>query len=328
MKIAVLDDYQDAVRKLNAFEKIAGHDVVVFRDTTTDAAKLKERLKDVDAVVLNMQRSRLPAAVLEGLPKLKLISQTGRNTAHIDIAAASAKGVVVSAGGAGSPNVVSELTWGLILASRRSLPQEVKALKEGVWQTSVGTGLNGKTLGIYAFGRIGSLVAAVGKAFGMRVVCFGREGSTTKAKEAGYEVAASREAFFAEADVLSLHLLLNDATRGIVTADDLAHMEPDALLVNTSRAQLIAPGALVTALKKGRPGFAAVDVYEEEPVAANDPLLQMDNVIATPHIGYVEAAVYENIYGAAFDQVIAFADGKPINVINQEALDKAGKGGA
>ena len=324
MKIAVLDDYQNAVRSLKAYERVASQDVVVFDDTAADVAALVARLKDADAVVLNMQRTRLPAAVIEALPNLKVISQTGRNTAHIDIDAASARGVVVSAGGAGAPSTVAELTWGLILASRRSIPQEVQALKQGRWQTTVGMRLAGKTLGIYAFGRIGSQVAAVGKAFGMRVVCLGRDGSTTRAKEAGYDIAETREAFFAEADVLSLHLLLNDGTRGIVTADDLARMKPDALLVNTSRAQLIAPGALVAALHKGRPGYAALDVFEQEPIAGNDPLLKMPNVIATPHLGYVDNEVYENIYAAAFDQILAFADGKPVNVVNEEALAAAG----
>lgn len=324
MKVAVLDDYQDAARGLKAFAKLDGHDVVVFRDTP-DAKTLASRLKDVDAVVLNMQRSRLPAAVIDALPNLKLISQTGRNTGHIDMDAASRRGIVVSAGGAGAPSTVAELTWGLILASRRSIPQEVQALKEGRWQTTVGQRVAGKTLGIYAFGRIGAPVAAVGKAFGMRVVCWGREGSLAKAKEAGFEVAANRAAFFAEADVLTLHLVLNDETRGIVTADDLALMKPDALLVNTSRGQLIAPGALLAALKAGRPGYAALDVFDTEPLPAGDPLLALPNVIATPHLGYVDAEVYESIYGAAFDQVAAFAAGKPINVVNQAALDAAGK---
>lgn len=325
MKIAVLDDYQDAVRSLKAYGKVAGHDVSVFRDAAADHATLANRLKDADAIVLNMQRTGLPAAVIDALPNLKVISQTGRNTAHIDVAAASRRGVVVSAGGAGAPSTVAELTWGLILASRRSIPQEVQALKEGRWQTTVGIRLAGKTLGIYSFGRIGSLVAAAGKAFGMRVVCWGRDSSIGKAKEAGYEIAPGRAEFFAAADVLSLHLLLNDATRGIVTAADLALMKPDALLVNTSRAQLIEPGALLAALRAGRPGFAALDVFENEPIATDDPLLKMPNVIATPHLGYVDSDVYENIYGAAFDQVLAFAEGKPINVINQEALAATGK---
>lgn len=319
MKIAILDDYQNAVSGLAATAKIAGHDVRIV-NRALSPAELQSELTDAEALVLNMQRTKLPAEVIDALPNLRMISQTGRNTGHLDIAAASKRGIVVSAGGAGSPNVVAEFTWGLILASQRHIPAEVAALKSGRWQTTIGTGLSGKTLGIYAYGRIGALVAAVGKAFGMKVVAFGREGSTAKAREAGFEIAASREDFFANADVLTLHLLLNPETRGIVTAADLALMKPSALLVNTSRAELIAPGALAEALRQGRPGFAAVDVFEQEPTPADNPLLSLPNVIATPHLGYVEAKVYENLYSAAFDQVLAFADGKPINVVNEDAL--------
>lgn len=321
MKIAVLDDYQDIVRKLKAFEKTAGHDVVVFHDTTTDPETLRRRLAHVDAVVLNAQRTTLPGAVISA-SNLKLIVQAGRNTSHIDVAAASAKGVAVSVVGAGSPSAVAELNWALILASRRNILQEVKALRQGRWQTTIGLGLAGKTLGIYALGRIGSLVATVGKAFGMRVVCWGREGSLARARQAGYEVSATREAFFVEADVLSLHLPLNDETRGIITAADLARMRPDALLVNTGRAKLIAPGALAAALGKGRPGFAALDVFEEEPIVGEHPLVAMSNVIATPHVGYVVRDVYEDLYGKAFEEMLAFHEGRPINAVNQDALDR------
>ncbi|MBX9811605.1 MAG: D-2-hydroxyacid dehydrogenase family protein, partial [Burkholderiales bacterium] len=262
-------------------------------------------------------------ALAEQLPKLKLISETGRKPNHMDLAACTEKGIVVSAGGAGNPNPTAELTWGLILASLRRIPQEVQRMKEGKWQGSIGVGVAGKTLGIYAYGRIGSIVAQVGKAFGMRVMCWGREGSTAKARAAGLEVAAGREAFFGQADIVSLHIPLNKETRGIVTAQDLARMKPTALIVNTSRAQLIAEGALVAALKQGRPGFAAVDVYEEEPVlGGNHPLLKMDNVICTPHLGYVEQGTYESYFGAAIDQILAFAAGKPINVLNPEVLKK------
>ena len=250
MKIAVIDDYQDSFRKLDCYAKLAGHDVMVLHDTEKDPAKLAERIKDAEALLLTQQRSPFTRALAERLPKLKLISQTGRNTVHIDVAACTEKGIAVAAAGAGNPNPTAELTWGIILASLRSIPQEVQRMKEGKWQGSVGTGLSGKTLGIYAFGKIGSIVARVGKAFGMRVVCWGREGSTGRAREAGFEVAASREEFFAGADVLSIHLPLSAETRGIVKAQDLARMKPSALIVNTSRAPVIEAGALVEALKK------------------------------------------------------------------------------
>src|SRR5215470_7777543 len=323
MKIAVIDDYQNAFRKLKSFPKLSGHDVIVYNDTEKDPARLAERLKDVDAVVLTQQRSRFPRAVIERLPKLKLISQTGRNAAHIDVAACTERGVVVSAGGTGRSSATAELTWGLILSALRHLPQEVRQLREGRWQSTLGADIYGKTLGIYALGKIGGIVASVGKAFGARVFCWGREGSTARAREAGYEVAKSREAFFSEADILSIHLPLNKETRSIVTRDDLARMKPTALLVNPSRAGLIAEGALVEALRAGRPGFAAVDVYEEEPViGATHPLLKMDNVTCTPHLGYVTDETYENYYGLVIDEILAFAAGKPINVANPEVLEK------
>jgi D-3-phosphoglycerate dehydrogenase len=239
------------------------------------------------------------------------------------VAACTEKGVVISAGGSGSPNPTEELTWGLILSALRHIPEEVQRLKGGEWQHTVGVGVNGKTLGVYAYGRIGSIVARVGKAFGMRVICWGREGSTGKAKQDGYEIAASREAFFGQADVVSLHLPLNKETRGIVTAQDLGRMKPTALIVNTSRAPIIAQGALAAALKQGRPGFAAVDVYEDEPVLnADHPLIGMKNVLCTPHLGYVEQGTYEGLYKAAIEQILAYAAGKPINVINPEVLEK------
>lgn len=323
MKIAIIDDYQDAFRKLECSKKLAGHELIAFTDTEKDPAKLAARIGDAEVLVLTQQRSKLPRAVIEKLPKLKLVSQTGRNANHIDVAACTEKGIVVSAGGAGNPNPTAELAWALILAALRRIPQEVRRLQDGKWQGSVGTGLAGKTLGIYAYGRIGSLVAQVGKAFGMRVVCWGRDGSTTKARAAGYEVAASREAFFAESDVISLHLPLNDGTRGIVTAEDLARMKTTALIVNTSRAPIIAKDALVAALKAGRPGRAAIDVYEEEPVLnANHPLIGMDNVVCTPHLGYVEEGTYEAYYSAAVEQILAFIAGKPINVANPDVLKK------
>jgi D-3-phosphoglycerate dehydrogenase len=323
MKIAVIDDYQNAFKTLKCFPKLSGHDVTAFTDTETDPARLAERLKDAEVVVLTQQRSSFPRAVIERLPKLKLISQTGAGTAHIDVAACTERGVLVSAGGGGRSNATAELTWALILSALRHVPFEVKQLKEGRWQSTAGVEIKDKTLGIYAYGKIGSIVAAVGRAFGARVLCWGREGSTKRARDAGFEVAASRAAFFAEADILSLHLPLNKETRGIVTRDDLARMKTTALFVNPSRAGLVAEGALADALKAGRPGFAAVDVYEKEPViGAAHPLLKMDNATCTPHLGYVTQEAYEQYYGLVVDQIVAFAAGKPTNIVNPEALGK------
>lgn len=323
MKIAVIDDYQDAFRTLKCYAKLKGHDVMVYNDTEKDPVRLADRLQAAEAVLLTQQRSRFPSAVIERLPKLKVISQTGRATAHIDVEACTRHGILVSAGGAGRPHTTAELTWGLILAALRHIPYEVKRLREGHWQSTIGTAVQGKTLGIYALGKIGSLVAGVGRAFGARVICWGREGSTTRAREAGYEVAAGRESFFRESDIVSLHLPLTKETRGIVTRKDLDLMKPTALIVNTSRAGLIAEGALADALKAGRPGFAAVDVFEDEPVVgAAHPLLKMDNAICTPHLGYVERDSYESYYGDAVEQIVAYAEGKPINVVNPETLGK------
>src|SRR2546425_3924596 len=323
MKIAVIDDYQDAFRTLKCYAKLKDHDVIVYNDTEKDPVRLADRLKDAEAVLLTQQRSRFPSAVIERLPKLKLVNQTGRATAHIDVEACTRHGVVVSAGGAGRPHTTAELTWGLILAALRHIPYEVQRLREGHWQSTIGTAVQGKTLGIYALGRIGGMVAGVGRAFGARVICWGREGSTTRARAAGYEVAASRESFFRDSDIVSLHLPLSKETRGIVTRNDLDLMKSTALIVNTSRAGLIAEGALMDALKAGRPGYAAVDVFEDEPViGAAHPLLKMDNAICTPHLGYVERDSYESYYGDAVEQIVAYAQGKPINVVNPEALGK------
>lgn len=316
MRIVVLDDYGDAFRHSARFGDLSGHHVVIFRDTVKREDDLVERLADADAVVLIQQRSPLSAAVIRRLPRLRFISQTGRNVYHLATEACAAQGVVISAGGAGRPSVIAEFTWGLILAALRHIPDEVANLKAGHWQRTVGTGLEGRTLGIYAFGRIGSLVAKTGAAFGMRVLCFGREGSTAKARAAGYEVATSREALFADSEVLTLHLALNAETRGIVTGADLARMKPTALLVNTSRAGIVETGALASALKSGRPGRAAVDVFDEEPViGAADPLIGLPTVLATPHLGYVEEGTYEALFGTAIAQLVAYEQGQPINVV-------------
>jgi D-3-phosphoglycerate dehydrogenase len=323
MKIAVIDDYQGAFRTLRCYQKLVGHEILIYKDTEKDPARLAERLKEVEAVILTQARSPFPRALIERLSRLQLVSQTGRSTGHIDIDACTEHGVVVSAAGFATPHPTAELTWGLILAALRHIPYEIQRLREGYWQSTVGNCVKGKTLGIYAYGRIGNLVANVGRTFGARIVCWGREGSLGRARAAGFDVAESRSAFFAETDILSLHLPLNPETRGIVTHEDLSRMKPTALLVNTSRARIIAEGALAESLKAGRPGSAAVDVFEDEPVlGAAHPLLKMDNVIATPHLGYVERDNYELYYGLVVDQILAYAAGNPINVLNPEAIRK------
>ncbi len=323
MKIAILDDYQDAFRTLKCAAKLKGHDVTAYRDTVKDPAKLAERLNGAEAVILLQGRTAFPRAVAEKVTTLKLISQTGRNVNHIDVAACTERGILVCGSGAGLPNHTAELTWGLIFAALRHIPREVAALRAGQWQTTVGTTVVGKTLGIWAYGRIGNIVAKVGRTFGMKVVCWGREGSTAQARADGFEVAASREAFFEQSDIVSLHIPLNKETRGIVKYDDLARMKPTALIVNTSRGPIIEADSLVRALKEGRPGFGAFDVYDDEPVVGgNHPLLKLDNAVCTPHLGYVDRDTYDKYYGAAVDAILAYAEGKPVNVLNPEVLGK------
>jgi len=326
MKIAVIHDYADVFRTTRAYHRLQGHDVVVHTDAYTEAARVVEQVAGCEAVLLTQQRVPVAREVVARLPDLRFISQTSANVYHIDVAACTEHGVVVSAGRGGARTAYSttaELTWGLIIASLRHLPFEVERLKQGYWHTTVGTRLEGQTLGIYAFGHIGAAVARVGRAFGMRVVCWGREGSTARARAEGFEIAASREAFFAEADVLSLHLPGGRETRGIVTAADLARMKPTALLVNTSRAPIVEEGVLVAALGKGLPGFAAVDVFETEPlVGAAHPLLKMPNALCTPHLGYAEREGYEGIYAGGVERLLAWAAGKPIDVVNPEALGR------
>jgi D-3-phosphoglycerate dehydrogenase len=322
VKVAVLDDYFDTVRTLACFAKLAGHEVTVCNDHVQDTDALAARLRDTEALVLIRERTQIRAPLIERLPKLRLISQRSVYP-HIDIDACTRKGIVVSSSQhAGTPSyAAAELTWGLILAAERQIPQQVAALKAGRWQTGVGNSLRGRTLGVYGYGRIGSAVAGYGRAFGMKVLVWARPDSLARARADGYEIAAGKEAFFEACDVISLHMRLLEATRGIVTAADLARMKPDSLIVNTSRAGLIAPGALVAALKAGRPGRAAVDVFEVEPLTdPKDPLLAMDNVVATPHIGYVTREEYELQFTDIFDQIVAFAAGRPINVVNPAAL--------
>ena len=320
MKIAIPDDYQHCVRSLDAFQKLAGHEVQTFHDAASDLPTLVARFRDAEVLVLTRERTRITPALLDQLPNLKLISQIGKVSNHIHVPDCTARGVAV-AEGAGSPTSTAELTWALLLASKRHLVDEVNRLKNGLWQGSLGTTLKGQRLGVYAYGKIGAMVASYGKAFGMQVWVWGREGSTAAAKAAGYEVAPSREAFFGQSDVISLHVRLNAQTAVIVTAADLALMKPTATLVNTSRAELVAAGALETALKAGRPGAAAVDVYESEPVfSADHPLLKLPNALCTPHLGYVARDNYEVYYGTAFDNVVAFANGEPANIANPEVL--------
>lgn len=321
MHVIIPDDYQNAVHGLACFSKLAGHTVTVFNDTIKDIDALAQRFQNAEALVLIRERTRITDALLAKLPRLKLISQTGKAANHIDLTACTRRGIVVTAG-TGSPYAPAELTWALVLAAVRRIPHEAARLRAGQWQSTLGTVLRGRTLGVWGYGNIGRLVAGYGHAFGMNVLTWGRDGSLARARTDGYAVAADKESLFEQADVLSLHLRLTDETRGIVTGTDLARMKPDALIVNTSRAELVAPGALATALAAGRPGFAAVDVYEQEPVlGADHPLLKMDNVVCTPHLGYVEKENYEAYFGQAFDNIVAFAQGKPTNVINPEAVN-------
>ncbi|HTB59443.1 MAG TPA: D-2-hydroxyacid dehydrogenase family protein [Polyangia bacterium] len=322
MKVAILDDYFDTLRTLACFAKLARFEVTVFNDHVEDIDLLAERLRETEALVLIRERTKIGAALLSRLPRLRLISQRSVYP-HIDIEACTRLGVIVSSSQHdGTPSyAAAELTWALVLAAMRQLPQQVAALRAGQWQTGVGRSLRGKTLGIFGYGRIGSVVAGYGRAFGMNVQVWAREASRARAQADGYAVAANKEALFDGCDVLSLHMRLVDATRGIVTGADLARMPATALLVNTSRAGLIEPGALVAALQAGRPGMAALDVFEQEPLLdPGDPLLTMDNVVCTPHIGYVTRDEYEIQFTDIFDQIVAYAEGAPINVVNPAAL--------
>ncbi len=331
MNIIILDDYQDAVRKLRCAAKLEHLSAKVFTNTVKGIGQLSVRLRDAEVLVLIRERSHFPRQLLEKLTKLKLISQTGGVGAHIDVETCTRMGIAV-AEGKGSPVAPAELTWALILSAMRRLPQYVGNLKHGAWQQSglksasmppnfgIGLVLKGRTLGIWGYGRIGALVAGYGRAFGMNVIVWGSEASRLKADADGLAVAASRESFFESCDVLSLHLRLTEATRGIVKLTDLSRMQPTALLVNTSRAELIEDGALVGALNRGRPGMAAVDVFESEPILQGQPLLRLENAICTPHIGFVEQDSYETLFSAAFDNVVNFIDGNPTNIVNPEAL--------
>ena len=331
MNIVILDDYQDVVRKLNCSSKLEAYPAKVYTNTIKGVGQLSVRLKDAEILVLIRERTHITRQLIEKLPKLKMISQTGKIGSHVDVTACTERGIVV-AEGAGSPVAPAEMTWALIMAAMRRLPQYINNLKHGAWQQSglkssamptnfaLGQVLKGKTLGIWGYGKIGQLLASYGKAFGMRVLLWGSEASRALAVEHGFEAAASREDFFNQSDIVTLHLRLNDATRGIVTLEDLQSMKTTALLVNTSRAELIAPDALIAGLNRGRPGMAAIDVFESEPILQGHALLRLENCICTPHIGYVEQENYELYFGTAFDNVVNFIKGTPTNIVNPGAL--------
>ncbi len=331
MNIVILDDYQDAVRKLPCAAVLEPYNAKVFTNSVKGNGQLSVRLRDADVLVLIRERTHFPKALLEKLPKLKLISQTGRVGAHVDVETCTRLGIAV-AEGVGSPVAPAELTWALTMAAMRRLPQYIGNLKHGAWQQSglkaasmpanfgIGMKLAGKTLGVWGYGKIGALVAGYGRAFGMRVQVWGSDGSRSRAAADGHAAAHSCEDFFAACDVLSLHLRLTDTTRGIVKHDALARMKPTALLVNTSRAELIEDGALVSALNRGRPGMAAVDVFESEPILQGHPLLRIENAVCTPHIGYVEQDSYEMYFRAAFENVVSFIQNQPTNIVNPDAL--------
>ncbi len=331
MNIVILDDYQDAVRKLDCAARLDPYPAKVFTNTVKGVGQLSIRLRDADIVVLIRERTPVSRQLVDKLPRLKLIAQTGRIGSHIDVTACTERGIAV-AEGTSSPISTAELTWALVMASMRRIPQYVASLKHGAWQQSglksssmpanfgLGMVLHGKTLGLWSYGRIGKLVAAYGKAFGMQVLVWGGDESCRQAVSDGFEVAASREDLFERSDVLSLHLRLSDRSAGCVTLEYLSRMKPTALLVNTSRAELIEAEALLTALNRGRPGMAAIDVFESEPILQGHALLRLENCICTPHIGYVELSNYETLFSAAFDNVVNFIKGTPTNIVNPGAL--------
>ncbi len=331
MNIIILDDYQDAVRKLRSAARLEPYNAKVFTNTVKGIGQLAVRLRDAEVLVLIRERTQFPRALLEKLPKLRLIVQTGKVGPHIDVATCTRLGIAV-ADGTGSPVAAAELTWALIMAAMRRLPQYIGNLKHGAWQQSglkaasmppnfgLGLVLRGRTLGIWGYGKIGQMVAGYGRAFGMQVQVWGSEASRARAVADGHGAATDCESFFEQCDVLSVHLRLNDQTRSIIKLEDLARMKPTALFVNTSRAELVEDNALVSALNKGRPGLAAVDVFEAEPILQGHPLLRLENAICTPHIGYVEQDSYELYFGSAFDNVINFIRNEPSNIVNPDAL--------
>ncbi|MCZ4242885.1 D-2-hydroxyacid dehydrogenase family protein [Pedobacter punctiformis] len=320
MQIAILDDYQEAVKTLNCYGLLKDHDVLILNETEKDPDVLAEKIKNAEVLVLIRERTAITESLLSRLPNLKMISQTGKISNHLDLEACSKYKVVV-AEGVGSPIAPAELTWILIMNGLRQIPNAIEGMKNGHWQTNIGTTVYGKTIGIWGYGKIGKMIAGYAKAFGAKVLIWGSEKSRANAIEDGLEAAESKTAFFKTADVISLHLRLNEATFGIVKETDLSQMKTSALLVNTSRAELIEDGALLQCLKAGRPGFAGLDVYETEPIYNTDfELLKMPNVICTPHLGYVEQNSYELYFGKAFENIINYATGNPTNLANPETL--------
>jgi D-3-phosphoglycerate dehydrogenase / 2-oxoglutarate reductase len=323
--IAIPDDYHGLVPRLDCYSRLAGHEIRVLRDAAPPLSALVRNLRDAEIIVPIRERTRFTRELIAQLPNLRHIAQTGRSTHHIDLAACTERGITVSAGTHASPHTVAEHTWALIFTAARRIPEETALMKRGAWRTSFSLGLRGKTLGVYGLGKIGLLVAAPAPEFGMRVLVWGREASCAAARKAGYDVAAGKAELFERSDVLCLLVRLTGATRGIVTAADLARMKPRSILVNTARAELIAPGALEDGLKRGRPGFAAVDVYENEPVLNGDhPLLRLDNAICTPHTAWLESHTYELYFGEAFDNLLAFVKGAPVNIVNPDVLARRG----
>ena len=323
MIIAIPDDYQQLVARLDCYKLLAGHDVRVFQGPARSLDELVAQLQDAEAIVPIRERTQFTRELIDRLPRLKLFSQTGRSTHHIDVATCTARGIAVSAGGHASPHTIAEHTWALILSVLRDIPGQSARMKRGEWSSHLSIGLRGRVLGIHGLGKIGALVALTGKSFGMRVLAFGGEASRGRATEAGYEFARDKQQLYAESDVLSVNLRLSQQTRHMITAEDLALMKPTALFVNTARAEVIAPGALVAALRAGRPGYAAVDVYENEPVLGGDhPLLKMDNVLCTPHSAWIEKDMYELYFGEAFANVVRFARGEKVNLVNPEVLKR------
>lgn len=322
MRITILDDYQDAVRQLDCFKILDGHDVQILKQSYSDPALLAEKLSDTEALVLIRERTQITEHLLSHLPRLKLISQTGKISNHLDLAVCSRFRVAV-AEGMGSPIAPAELTWLLIMNALRGLPKALSDMDKGLWQTNIGECVSGKTIGIWSYGKIGKRIAQYARAFGAQVIVWGSENSREEAVKDGFLAATSKSDFFHFSDVVTLHLRLVPATRGIVKLEDLRSMKPTALFVNTSRAELVEEGALLTALETGVPGMAAVDVYESEPIFdPNYPLLLLPNVLCTPHIGYVEKNGYERLFRLAFENIVAFSEGNPQHIANPEVLTR------
>jgi D-3-phosphoglycerate dehydrogenase len=321
MKIIISDDYQRAIESLECFNKIAHHDVVIHNNTVIETEDLVKRFHEAEGIVLIRQRTKINEDLLSKLPNLKIISATGANYAgHIDVEACSKYKVAVAAGGSGTRSTC-ELAWGLILSHMRSIPKEISNLKNGGWQSTLGEDLNGKTIGIYAYGKIGKQMAQIANAFNMNVLIWGRESSMKKAQEDGFNFAENRESFFSASDIISIHLPFKKETKGIITSEDFALMKKNSVFVNTSRAKIIKSGDLEKGLLEGRPGYACVDVYDEEPIYnSQNSLIKMKNTLCTPHLGYVTRGTYEKYFGLAFDQINAFFEGKPINLVNPEIL--------